>query len=117
MLMNFLIDESGSVVSAELILVLTITFCAAAVGLSTIGSAVVSELNDVSEMIGSVSQTYNYTGIQAPRDNGKFHGRCSGAGFNDRQDDCDCEGIVLVTTCGKTQTATVAASADTNVEG
>lgn len=119
MLNKLFSDETGAVVSAELILVLTITFCAAAVGWSTIGSAVVSELNDVSEMIGTVDQSYNFVGHSATAANSsaKGHGQCAASGYNDRNDDCDCKGIALVSTCGKTQTATVAAAADGNTEG
>lgn len=118
MLRKLFNDEMGAVVSAELILVLTITFCAAAVGWSTVGSAIATELNDVSEMIGSVDQSYQFVGHSAPATQAaKGHGSCAASGFNDLNDDCDCNGIVLVSTCGKTQTATAAAVTDTNAEG
>ena len=119
MLRKLFKEEMGAVVSAELILVLTITFCAAAVGWSTIGSAMATELNDVSEMIGTVDQSYSFVGHYAPATNSasKGHGRCAASGFNDLNDDCDCEGIQLVSTCGKTQTSTAAAAADASIEG
>ena len=104
MLRKLFNDETGAVVSAELILILTITFCAAAVGWSTISSAVVTELNDVSEMIGSVDQSYSYGAHRAPASTGS-HGSCSPSGFNDITDDCDCKALVRLSTCGKTQSA------------
>jgi hypothetical protein len=107
---EFMNDETGVVVSAELILIITIAFCAAAVGWAAISSAAVTELNDVSEMVGVVSQSYNYPGIVKRRNSpDTFHGRCSGAGFNDHADNCDCRGITFLTTCGKTQSASTTA--------
>lgn len=106
MFRTLMTDDAGIVVSAELILIVTITFCAAAVGWAAVSSAAVTELNDVSEMFGAVSQSYNYPGIVKRRNsNDTFHGRCSGAGFNDNSDQCDCKGIEFRTTCGKTQNA------------
>lgn len=104
MLRKLFTDETGAVVSAELVLIITITFCSAAVGWATIGSAVVTELNDISEMLGTVDQSYNVSAHSAPANNAtKGHGECSAFGFNDRQDDCDCKGLNAVTICGKTQ--------------
>ena len=98
---NFLNDENGFVVSAELMLVITLMFCAAAVGWGAVKDSLANELNDVSHAIGSVSQSYNVTGIRKARSNGNFHARCSGFGFNDRADDCDCKGITLTSVAGK----------------
>ena len=103
MLRQFHEDESGVVVSAELILIVTIIFCSTAVGWSAVRSAVTHELDDLSDAVGVVSQSYNVTGIRKSKNTGKPHGECSGFGFNDRQDDCDCRGLLNVTTCGKTQ--------------
>jgi hypothetical protein len=104
MLTQILNDETATVVSAELILILTISFCGAAVGWSTIGSAIVSELDDISEMVGVIDQTYNVTAHAAPINETTNHGSCSPFGFNDQEDDCDCQGVVLIETAGKIQT-------------
>lgn len=90
-------DETGFIVSAELILILTLFICAAAVGFGVVKDAIATELNDISDAIGAVDQSYNVSGIQAPRDeeNG-FHGTCSGFGFVDGQDQCDCQVITII---------------------
>ena len=120
MLRKLFNDETGAVVSAELVLVLTITFTAAAVGLSAIGAAVSSELDDVSDMLGAVDQTYSYASYQTTANTGGkgVHGRGSPSAFTDIEDDCDCADVVRVETCGKTQTAgTVNASFDGGADG
>ena len=87
---NFLNDENGFVVSAELMLVITLMFCAAAVGWGAVKDSLANELNDVSHAIGSVSQSYNVTGFEKDKRVGKPHAECSGFGYNDKADDCDC---------------------------
>ena len=49
-------DEAGFVISAELVLVLTIAVLAMIVGLSEVAVAVNTELNDISNAIGSLNQ-------------------------------------------------------------
>ena len=58
MLRNLLNDENGFLISAELMLVMTLAFCMAAVGWAAVRDALVNELNDVSHAIGAVSQFY-----------------------------------------------------------
>ena len=94
-------DETGFVVSAELTLIITLVFTSVAVGIAVVRDAMVTELNDVSEMIGAVSQSYNVTGLRKPRNSGKSHGECSGFGFNDHQDACDCQPVQFTEVCGK----------------
>ncbi len=98
-------DETGFVVSAELMLVITLAFCAAAVGWSAVRDALVNELNDVSHAIGAVSQSYNITGFQKAKAAGN-HASCSGSGYNDDADECDCKVIEYVDVCGKDDPST-----------
>ena len=56
-------DESGVVVTAELVLVMTVLTIGVAVGISELQKSVVDELNDVGEAIGSVNQTYYIGGV------------------------------------------------------
>lgn len=101
---NLLNDEAGFVVSAELILVLTIGALSMVVGLTSVKDSITNELNDIADAFGTIDQTYNYRGLQASSDAGKkFHATAAGAGFNDRADDCDCKGLAIVEVCGKTQ--------------
>ena len=60
-------DEAGFVISAELVLVLTIAVLAMVVGLAAVRDAVVQELNDLSHAFGAVSQSYNVTGLSKAR--------------------------------------------------
>ena len=56
-------DEAGFVISTELVLVATILVIGMIVGLTELRNQVVEELVDVSQAIGSLSQTYAYTGV------------------------------------------------------
>lgn len=84
---EFLNDETGFVICAELVLVLTIGVLAMIVGLSEVAIAVNTELNDISNAIGCLNQSYGFTGFQKffP----KFTSFFSGSTFIDWVDDCD----------------------------
>ena len=102
MLRNLLSDENGFLISAELVLIFTLVFCAVAVGVSVVRDSLVQELGDVAEAVGALNQSYNYRGISASLETANtFHATRSGSGFNDEADDCDCKGITLVSVCGK----------------
>lgn len=97
MLRNLLNDEAGFLVSAELVLVFTLVFCGVAVGMAVVRDSLVQELGDVSEAIGALNQSYGYNAIDAPDAvTCGSHGSCSGSGFADQKDDCDCEGINFI---------------------
>ena len=96
MFRKLLNDENGFIVSAELMLLITLAFCMAAVGWAAVRDALVNELNDVSHAIGTVSQSYNVTGLDKPG-----HAWTAGFGFNDNTDECDCKAITLVDIAGK----------------
>jgi len=53
-------DEAGFIVSAELILIGTITVLSTVVGLAEVSSAVNQELYDVAQAFDSVNQSYEY---------------------------------------------------------
>jgi Flp pilus assembly pilin Flp len=84
---QFLRDEGGFIVSAELVLVATILVIGLIVGLSEVQHAVVSELNDVGDAIGSLNQCYFFSGF-SKRDR-RVHAATHGSAFNDSFDDCD----------------------------
>ncbi|NQV26725.1 MAG: hypothetical protein HQ518_20425 [Rhodopirellula sp.] len=104
---NFLNDENGFVVSAELMLVITLMFCAAAVGWGAVKDSLANELNDVSHAIGAVSQSYSVTGLKKPKLGGGPHAQCSGFGYNDEADNCDCNIITYVDVDGKDDPSTL----------
>ena len=101
MIRTLLQEESGFILSGEFLVIMTVVFCGVVVGFVSIRDSLVGELHDVSEAIGSVSQSYNVGGIRKARDNGNYHAKCSGFGFNDDADDCDCSGISFPTVTGK----------------
>ncbi len=90
MLRQLLNDECGAVISAELVLVLTILVIGVIVGLSEVAVAVNTELNDVSNAIGSLDQSYFLTGFKADSGLGnKSKSSTAGSRFTDAHDDCD----------------------------
>jgi Flp pilus assembly pilin Flp len=88
MLKNFWLDQSGAVVSIELILIITITVLGLIVGLSEIAVAVNTELNDISNAVGALNQSYAFTGFHS-RDGGKMKSFFSGSSYQDCPDDGD----------------------------
>lgn len=99
-------DEAGFIISAELVLVLTIAVLAMVVGLTAVRDAVTNELNDLAHAFGAVSQSYNVVGLRKDKWEGKPHAGIAGFGFNDHQDDCDCKIIRYVDVCGKEDPST-----------
>lgn len=78
-------DEAGFIVSAELVLVLTIGVLAMVVGLHAVAKSITMELNDVANAFGAINQSYTYLGLDKPR-----HAWVVGSGFHDHRDRCDC---------------------------
>lgn len=93
MLRTLLNDEAGFIVSAELVLIATILVIGMIVGLSEIQHAVVAELNDVADAIGSVNQSFSYTGFSAHKGSNapgaEVKSITYGSSFSDERDDCD----------------------------
>ena len=82
-------DDDGFILSAELILMMTFLIMAAVVGFAVVKDAIATELNDVSNAIGSFDQSFTVSGLQAPSQGGVDHGTCAGFGFTDNSDTCD----------------------------
>ncbi|MBB02759.1 hypothetical protein GYB59_17430 [bacterium] len=90
MLKALLNDEAGFIVSAELVLIATLLVIGLIVGLSSIQHAVVAELNDVGDAIGSLNQSYYFTGFSKEKSFGAgFAAYTRGSAFADETDDCD----------------------------
>ena len=85
LLTMFWADEAGFVVSAELILICTILVLGLVVGLAEVGTGVNEEMEDVGSAIGSINQSYSFTGFTG------FKGCLYGCEFYDTQDDGDSE--------------------------
>jgi len=91
LLIQFARDEAGFVISAELVLVATITVLAMVVGLSELSFAVNQELEDVASAFGAVSQSYSYYGAQGCK------GAWQGSSYQDSVDLCDGDGDIVGT--------------------
>ncbi len=90
MLRTLLNDEAGFIVSAELVLVATILVIGMIVGLSEIQHAVVAELNDVADAIGSLNQSYCFSGFsKAKKYKRGVAAYTRGSIFFDTGDECD----------------------------
>ncbi|MDZ4685573.1 MAG: hypothetical protein SH850_10960 [Planctomycetaceae bacterium] len=109
MLRKLFNDECGAVISAELVLVLTILVIGVIVGLNEVAVAVNTELNDVSNAIGAIDQSFFFSGMKGVDVGGvgKVKSSTAGSRFTDTHDDCDkntsCDlvcGPPLADTCG-----------------
>ncbi len=76
-------EESGAIVSAEIMLVMTILVLGVIVGLKSVRDSVVTELADVAQAIANVDQSYFYSATSG------HHAFTAGAFFNDLPDFCD----------------------------
>lgn len=75
---RFLRDESGLVITAELIMIITIAVISLTAGWGAVAAMLAEELEDVANSVGSLDQSFSYNGISAPG-----HATCSGGGFRD----------------------------------
>jgi hypothetical protein len=97
-------DQTGFIISAELVLISTLLVLGLIVGLTSVQSAVVGELNDVGAAIGSLNQSYSYNGFVSR----KSFGECgikaftAGSAFQDLRDECDAELAGQALNCGTT---------------
>jgi hypothetical protein len=83
-------DEAGLIISAELVLVLTICVLGIIVGLSSVVVAVNEELLDTAHAIGSLNQSFCYSGFTGCRKHGCPISCTYGSSNTDQPDDCDC---------------------------
>lgn len=96
MFKQFYEDDSGFIVSAELVLIATILVLGMIVGFSQVQHAVATELNDLAHALGALNQSYFFSGFSARK--GGFNGAgggwgwksfTTGSAFHDFPDACD----------------------------
>lgn len=76
-------DETGAVLSAEIVLVATILVIGMIVGLKSVRDSVVTELADVAQAIANIDQSYQYSAVSG-------HAASTAGGlFLDARDFCD----------------------------
>ena len=76
-------EEAGAIVSAEVMLVMTILVIGMIVGLKSVRDSVVTELADVAQALANVSQSYSYSAVSG------HHAYTGGGVFTDGRDFCD----------------------------
>jgi len=106
MLRKFFNDEAGFVLSAEMIIIATLTIGAAVIGAAAVRDSIVNEYDDVADSIGALDQSWRIRDVVVDGDgasnfdSAQDHGGASGSGFNDNRDDCDCKGVDFLSVCG-----------------
>lgn len=81
-------EETGAILSAEIVLVMTILVIGIIAGLKSLRDSVVTELADVAQAIANLSQTYSFSGASG------HHVFVNGSAFYDLADFCDYAGAV-----------------------
>jgi Flp pilus assembly pilin Flp len=84
LILNLWNDEAGFIISAELVLIATILVLGMIVGLHEVATAVNMELEDVASAVGSLNQSYKFSGFHSPGKSNKH-----GSVFQDDFDLCD----------------------------
>ena len=83
LLAKFWNEETGAIVSAEIMLIMTILVIGVIVGLKSVRDAVVTELADVAQALANIDQSYTYSGVSG------HHAATAGGFFHDLPDFCD----------------------------
>jgi len=94
-------DDRGAILSAELVLLMTLLVIGLVAGIKALNAAVAEELGDVAAAIGNLDQSYWYSGTKL--DDGWMYGCAAteGSKFVDGPDDTeDGNGQNNVTVCG-----------------
>jgi hypothetical protein len=84
-------DESGVILSAEIVLVGTILVLGMIVGLVELQCSVIAELSDLSSAIGNFDQSFQVSGFASEKGQGNYKARTFGAAYHDVADTCDCD--------------------------
>ena len=62
MLTKFWVDDNGAIISAELVLLMTIVVIGLITGMVALRNMIVTELADVGAAIGALNQSYSFSG-------------------------------------------------------
>jgi Flp pilus assembly pilin Flp len=91
-------DEAGVILSAEIVLIGTILVLGMIVGLVELQCAVVGELSDLGDAFGNLDQSYQTSSVTSSKSTYGFKAATYGASYNDQQDECDCNAIIVCAT-------------------
>jgi Flp pilus assembly pilin Flp len=86
-------DETGAVVSAELVVVMTILVVGVITGLSSLRDAVITELADTGAAIGQLDQSYQIAAVTTPG------ASTAESRYEDQPDYCDDETTTTASRC------------------
>jgi hypothetical protein len=92
--LGFWNDQTGFVLTAELVLISTLLVLGLIVGLTSVQAALVGELGDVGDAIGSLNQSYYAEGFvsrKAFHYDGGVKSFTAGSAYRDLQDECDAD--------------------------
>src|ERR1700704_1583273 len=76
-------DETGFVVTTELVLIAVILVIGLIAGLTTLRDQVVQELGDLAAAIGAINQSYSFSGVTGAS------ASTAGSSYSDVKDFCD----------------------------
>jgi len=86
-------SQSGFVQSLELVFLGTVVLSVVIIGWSSFGSKLIGEMSDLGSAVGSLNQSYTYTGMAVGHPGDARHPQdvatTSGSTFTDTQDFCD----------------------------
>ena len=92
-------DESGVILSAEIVLIGTILVLGMITGLAELQSAVVLELSDLGDAFGSLNQSYITSGyVSATANASSNKAVTNGTNYADIKDSCDTLSVTMVCT-------------------
>ena len=86
-------DDRGFILSAELVLILTLGVLAIVVGVHAVAKSINSELIDVGQSFSSMNQSYFVHGFSYYCPRVGFNATTGGSGFIDGSDVCDCAAL------------------------
>lgn len=76
-------DETGFVISSEMVFIATIVVIGMVTGLATVRDQVALELADIADAVSELDQSYSYAAVTATV------GSVAGSSFNDQPDFCE----------------------------
>lgn len=85
--------QGGFIISLELVFLATIIVAAVAIGATSLGAKLVGEMSDVGTAVGSLNQSYTFTGLAVGHPADPNHpidiATVSGSTYGDTLDFCD----------------------------
>ena len=91
--LNYFMTWTGSEINFGIAVVLGMI-----VGLVELQCAVVGELSDLGDAFGNLDQSYQTSSVTSSKSTYGFKAATYGASYNDQQDECDCNAIIVCAT-------------------